>query len=229
MNHARQNGFTLIEVLLAVAIFAVVLAAINTVFYSALRLRNTMNESLERSLPVEQALAIIKRDLVAIVPPGTLAGPLKCESASSLSITGQPTGPQIYTSTGTVNQTSPWGEVQKVTYYLRPPTNFTTRAGQDLFRAVTRNLLPSAEEQPMERFLLSDVEEIHFLFYTGTEWRESWDSSTEEMPLPKAIKVQLLMAGEVEQDTRARAPVELLVPIIIEASTNTTTNAGGQL
>ena len=225
---ANTGAFTLIEVLLAVAIFAVVLAAINTVFYSGLRLRNTMNASLERSLPLEQALSIIKRDLVGIVPPGTLAGHIESGSASSLSLMGEQTAFEFYTSTASVDQMTPWAEVQKVSYYLRPPTNSTTRTGQDLCRAVTRNLLPSSEEQPVEQFLLSDVEEIIFLFYTGTEWRDSWDGTTEETPLPKAIKVQLLMAQEEERQSTVRAPIELVAPIIIEANTNQTQSAGGQ-
>ena len=228
MNRAQSKGaFTLIEVLLAVAIFAVVLAAINTVFYSGLRLRNAMSASLERSLPLEQALHIINRDLAGIVPPGTIAGPLKSGSSSSLSLMEQQTGPEIYTCTARVDETTPWAEVQKVTYYLRPPTNFTTHAGQDLYRAVTRNLLPSSEEQPIEQFLLSDVEEILFLFYTGTEWRDSWDATTDEMPLPKAIKVQLFLASQ-ENQTGRELPVELVVPVIVEATTNATQNTGGE-
>lgn len=228
MKRASTKAFTLIEVLLAVAIFAVVLAAINTVFYAGLRLRNSMNTSLDRSLPVEQALGIIKRDLAGIVPPGTLAGALKSGSASSLSLMGEQTGTEIYTSTASIDDTTPWAEVQKVTYYLRAPTNFTTRAGQELFRAVTRNLLPSAEEQPVEQFLLSGVEEIHFLFYTGTEWKDSWDGRTEEIALPKAIKVQLWMAPEADQERTERRAIELLAPIMVEGSTNATQNRGGQ-
>src|SRR5262245_8586803 len=74
----RQRAFTLIEVMLAVAIFAIVLAAINGVFYSALRLRRTASEAIEQSLPVQQAVAIIKRDLQGLVAPGgTLTGPLQ--------------------------------------------------------------------------------------------------------------------------------------------------------
>ena len=49
-----QRAFTLLELLIAVVAFAIVLAAINGVFYSALKLRNRSAASLEKSLPLTQ-------------------------------------------------------------------------------------------------------------------------------------------------------------------------------
>src|SRR4051812_26961616 len=72
-----RKAFTLIEIMLAVAIFAIVLVAINSVFYSALRLRRKASEAIEQSLPIQQTIAIMKRDLQGLVAPGgTLTGPL---------------------------------------------------------------------------------------------------------------------------------------------------------
>ena len=79
-------AFTLIEVLLAVAISAVVLAAINTVFFGALHLRMTTSRSLDASLPLEQALTLLRRDLQGAMPPGTngdLIGDFKSGDAAN--------------------------------------------------------------------------------------------------------------------------------------------------
>ena len=57
MSHRR--GFTLIEVLLAVAIFAIILAAINGVLISALRLRSHTTAATDELLPVDMAVGII--------------------------------------------------------------------------------------------------------------------------------------------------------------------------
>src|SRR5205814_2046628 len=70
MHAKKRQGFTLLEVLIAAAVFAIVLAAASTVFYGALHLRNGATEALEQSLPREQALAIIQRDLANLVVPG---------------------------------------------------------------------------------------------------------------------------------------------------------------
>ena len=66
------SAFTLLELLIAVVAFAIVLAAINSVFYGAVRLRNKTVESIDAALPIQHALAILRADLSNIVPPGGL-------------------------------------------------------------------------------------------------------------------------------------------------------------
>jgi prepilin-type N-terminal cleavage/methylation domain len=67
----KRRGFTLLEVLLAVAIFAIVLLAMNTVFFSALRLERATNRTLDERWPLNQALAVLRRDLQGAVQPQT--------------------------------------------------------------------------------------------------------------------------------------------------------------
>ncbi len=241
----RRAAFTLLELLIAVVAFAIVLAAINGVFYSALKLRNRSAASLEKSLPLTQALIILKRDLASLAAPSTnstkLAGELQTSPTGSGtdsaprfgSLAGaaggagglaSQVGPDFYTYSGLLDTASPWPSVQKVAYLLVDSTN-RNALGKDLIRAVTRNLLPagSIAEQPVEQLLLTDVAEALFTFHDGADWLESWDSATAEPKLPRAIKLQLQMASE---DRASRqAPLELIVPILTEASTNAT--AGG--
>src|SRR5688572_32082313 len=66
---ALSCGFTLIELLLGVAIFAIVLMAINTVFYSGLRLERATTRALDERVGLNQAMAILRRDLLGAVPP----------------------------------------------------------------------------------------------------------------------------------------------------------------
>ena len=231
IENLRYRAFTLIEVMLAVAIFAIVLAAINGVFYSALRLRRRASEAIEQSLPVQQAAAIIKRDLQGLVAPGgTLTGPLQSgvaitSSSGNSSSMGQQGETVIYTATGIIDETSPWANVQKVSYSLRQPMLQTTRGGKDLFRLVTRNLLPVAQEEVEEQWLLGDVQQLRFYFYDGTGWRSTWDSTTENTVLPKAIKLEIDLA---QNDTTLQAPLELVVPVTVYARTNQTQNTGAQ-
>src|SRR5438093_9605811 len=143
---SAQRAFTLLEPLIATVAFAIVLAAINTVFYSALRLRNRATEAIEASLPQQQALTIIKRDLAnLVVPGGTLAGELQTTSTTN-NMAGQG-NPTFCTTTGVIDETSPWCELQHVSYVLMQSTN-GSRA-RDLVRVVNRNLLPATgQEQP---------------------------------------------------------------------------------
>src|SRR5262245_66678258 len=99
-------AFTLMEIMLAVAIFAVVLVAINGVFFSALRLRARTSAALDNSAALEQALVVIRRDLANAVPPGTvLAGSL--QSGVVGGTLSQNNGLELFTSTGTLSDNAP--------------------------------------------------------------------------------------------------------------------------
>src|SRR5205807_6189382 len=60
-RHFGSTAFTLIEVLLALAISAIILAAIGGVFYSAIRLRDRTSAALDESAPMHQAFAVLQR------------------------------------------------------------------------------------------------------------------------------------------------------------------------
>jgi type II secretion system protein J len=222
------NAFTLLEILIAVAAFAIVLAAINTVFYSALRLRNSTTAAIEKALPMEHALGVIKRDLANIVlPGGTMTGTFSTTSTSN-SIAGQ-SSPNFYTASGMVDETSPFADVQRVSYSLVASTNRT--GGKDLVRSVSRNLLPSLQDEYEQEWLMTGVQTMSFLFHDGIQWKDSWDSATENTStgmsnsLPAAVKVQIQMVPENTVGSRSRSrelPIELVVPIVVQQRTNQT-------
>ncbi len=237
-----NRGFTLMEVLLAATAFAIVLTAINSVFYAALRLRNKAVTSFDESLPIQQAVTMIKRDLANIVlPGGTISGAFQttpttgpgtgASAMDSFSAPGQ-ASPSFFTTTGFVDETSPFGEVQKVRYVLLDSGNRTQ--GRDLVRYITRNLLPTLQEEGQQQWLMSGVDTMNFYFYDGTQWRSTWDSTVADPKtgltntLPAAIKVQLALTP-AEPGRVQPAPIELVVPIAVQARTNETAQAtGGQ-
>ncbi len=237
----RLRAFTLLELLLAILVFAIVLGAIHVVFFSALKLRNKTSETIERSLPLQQTLSIMKRDLANLSPPGgTFSGALQStptvsptSGASTNATSGsnmadsqnRGNGPEFYTAVGIVDDNAPWGEIERVSYYLAQPTN--NAPGMDLYRSVTRNLLPVMQGQPEDQFLMSGVDSIKFEYYDGNAWQDTWDSTQVDSAtglannLPSAIKVELLL----HPDSNVRgipAPVELIVPLMVMARTNAT-------
>jgi type II secretion system protein J len=218
--------------LIAVVAFGIVLAAINAVFYAALRLRNRAVESLEQSVPLQQAVVIINRDLANIVlPGGPLSGSLQTTSITN-SVGGQ-SSPDFYTTSGLIGETSPWAEVQRVSYALVQSDK--RAAGLDLMRVITRNLLPVAvADQPVQQWLMSGVQSILFSYYDGNQWRQAWDSTTADPvtgqtnSLPQAIKVQIQLASqETGRALAFSAPVELVVPITVQAAGTQTQQANG--
>lgn len=224
------RAFTLIEVLLAVGIFAIVLFAINTVFFSALKLERATSRVVDARLPLNQAFAMLQRDLQGAVPPmtnsyllprnfttgGGRSGGLGSSQAGSL---------EFYTTTGTLSDAAPWSDLQKVRYELVPAADRATAKGQDLVRVITRNILATTTDEEDEQFLMGDVESVEFLCYNGTDWRNTWDNSAGDVGLPQAVRVRIQLAAENPAVKLSREPLELLVPITTVLLTNSL--AGG--
>jgi type II secretion system protein J len=229
----RRAAFTLIEVLLAVSVFAIVLGAINSVFFAALRLRNKTVESIETALPLQHALMLIQKDCEGIMlPGGRLSGSFSTTVeglSNNAAFNGERVTPDIYTSSGNVGELARWADLQKVAYFLATPTNTLreTQNGRDLVRLVTRNLLAVNAEEPESQWLMAGVQTMRLQFYDGMSWIDSWDSRS-ATNLPAGIKVQITLADDYVGTSKAPAPIELVVPILVQnASTNSTDEAGG--
>lgn len=244
------RAFTLLELLLATAIFAIVLVAINVVFFAGLQLRKVTNANLEAALPLEQALSILRKDLQNVtVPGGMLCGHFRSEgpdagfgagfgSSSSRSGTQSTTRPggsstpaastvqggfDFFTTTGVIRDGVVGGEIQEVNYQLMEPLD-PNALGRDLVRSVTRNLLSYTPPIPEEQRLLTNVEMLHFQFYNGYEWRDTWDTSLTETNLPLAVRVQILPAVERKYDSVDREPYQMIVMLPQAGGATSTTN-----
>ena len=229
INRPTRRGwraFTLIELILCVGIMAIVMIAINAVFFSAMRLRERTADAVDESLPVQQALAILRRDLQGAMAPssdGILSGDFKVGGVTSVGV-GQPVDIELYTTTGVLRENEPWGEVQKVSYRLRLPENRRT-PGQELVRDVTRNLLATITPPAEDQWMMGGIESIQFSCYDGTTWNDTWDS-TLTTNLPSAVRVRILLANP-SGGTGTPRPIEMLVPIDSQSRTNQNTGASG--
>lgn len=218
------RAFTLIEALLALAICAVVLVAINAVFATAVRLRNQTSAAVEGALPLDQALATLRRDLRGVVGPGgVLAGDFKCDAQSmglNMGVTApSASGLDFFTATGTISDNAPWGDLQEVYYLLMDPQDGNTAAGKDLVRYVNRNLLSTVLLQPPEpQRLLSHVQSAEFDAFDGLQWR-TWDTSMGDTNLPMAVRIRLHLAADNGGNANLE-PLEVIVPLTTVTRTN---------
>ena len=209
-------GFTLIEVLLALAISAIVLVAISFAFAGALQLREHSVASLDQSLPVERALDLMRRDLENVVPPGLiLAGPL--QSGAFEGGVDANDGIQLYTTTGLITPNEPWADIQKVTYGLQSSSD-STNSSKDLIRAVTRNLLATGPEDEDDQLVMKGVQSLSFSYFDGAQWLDTWDDTT-QTNLPLAVRVNVQLATS-DSGSAAPKPVQLLVPLMAQVDTN---------
>lgn len=226
LGRRGQAGFTLLELLLATAVGAIVLLVINATFFAALHLHNATHEKIDDDLVVQRALGIVRRDLAGIMIPAnpqattnTLSGQLTTDvtSTNDLDNTSERITPDITTNSGKIDGWSPFAELQMVSYYLSPSTDGGPT--KNLVRLVTRNLLPATEATAESQTLLTGVISAGISYFDGASWLDTWDSTTTSS-LPTAIKFSVVIAPRDFNQTRSDpAPIELVVPVIVKTAT----------
>ena len=227
VNRTTRNevrAFTLIELILAIGVAAIVLVAINAVFFSALHLRETTTNAIEEATPVEQAFATMRRDLQCAVPPnpnGVLSGDFKAGDVSSVGVADM-VNLEVFTATGALSAdpSVPWGDIQRVTYGLKTPSP-ASGTGKDLIRTVTRNLLSGTTPEVEEQWMLGNVESVQFQSFDDAQWYDQWDTTSTasvntNLPVAVRVRLQLSSRGNV-----LLQPIEMLVPIDSQSRTNT--------
>lgn len=213
----RAAGFTLLELLVATTVAAIVLLVINATFFTALRLHNTTHDRIDGDLALERSLAIVRRDLSGIMlPGGTLSGQLQTGVGGTTELDlsgGERISPDIYTSSGRIDGWSSFADVQSVAYFLAPDADGANT--KSLVRVVTRNLLPVQDPTSTSETLVSGLSSAEMLFYDGVDWTDSWDS-TATSTLPAAIKLSLVLAPrEADAAGPTPEPIELVVPVLV--------------
>ena len=221
----NTSAFTLIEMILAIGIAAIVLISVNTVLFASLRLRDTTSNVVDAASPVDQAVALIKRDLQCVVVPtncsgGILSGDFKTGNVSSPGI-NDPVEIEMFNTAGTLSDNAPWGEVQRVTYELRMP-NDRSALGKNLVRSVTRNLLTANTPDVEDQFMLSGIQSFTVSCYDGSVWQDNWDTTgltSTYTNLPLAVRVDIQMA-QPQGNNNNLGPIVLVVPIDVQMPTN---------
>jgi prepilin-type N-terminal cleavage/methylation domain-containing protein len=223
-----KKAFTLIEMILAIGVAAIVLITICGVFFGALRLRNVTQDYVDAATPVDQTLDTLKRDLACIVTPtnGTskvLSGDFRVGNVVSTGGGGL-VAIEMFTATGELSDQEPWGDIQRVTYELRDPLT-RNEAGKQLFRSVTRNILASSPSSAEDQLMMGGVQNITFSCYDGVQWWNTWDTTgltSANTNLPLAVRVDIQPVGN------QMAPIEMVVPIDSQSRSNLVLNTNPQ-
>lgn len=221
------HAFTLIEMTLAIGVAAIVLVAINTVLFAALRLRDATTNVVDAAAPVDQTMTFLRRDLECVVTPtnGTtkvLSGDFRVGTVNSPGVP-EPVAIEMFTATGALGENAPWADIQRVTYELKQPTD-RSAAGQDLVRSVTRNLLAVTTPEVDDQFMMSGVASIKFSCFDGSQWQDTWDTTSQTSAntnLPVAVRVDIQMSGN---GSATAGPIEIVVPIDSQSRTNVVLN-----
>jgi general secretion pathway protein J len=233
----RRRGFTLIEVLLAAALSAVLLILAAQVFRTALTARDRLREVSQEQSAVRRAFETISRDMhSATVPPD--------DSGLQFGLTAAPAGASNIMQFAAVvgepmllNRAA--NETVLVQYSIAPDprTNRPTLWRYETSYPVPDGSTPGASQDTRTTPLLPGVTAATYLFYSADQqtWVDSWDGLT---GLPTAIRIDLVMEQpNLKSDPRQESWVftlpaaqfandEAAASAAADSSTSTSTSTG---
>ena len=183
MMLARSKGFTLLEVLIAIAIFSLISLSSFTIFDSVLQGDATAKKSSERQNELQRAFLIIERDITQI-------------ARRSIRLDGEaPFGKFIQSSDDNFAS-----EEQAIAFVRSGWTNpglllprsdmqpVAYRVVEETLQRLHFNFVDSVVgEAPKVRPLIRDVTALAFEYYDGKKWQETWPGKT----LPQAIAIEV--------------------------------------
>lgn len=187
----RQPGFTLIELIVAVAVFAVISAMVYAGLYSVLVGGDRALASAERFAEVQRAVAIVERDLSRIAPRPIRNGFGDTEPAVRVD---QET---VWLTTGA--GLNPLDRSRSVFERVGYGLDAENRLIRYRFDALDQPI----QAEPDERVLLTGVTDLRLRFNHEGEWLDDWPplNNPDAPPLPAgiAIRIELEDHGTIER------------------------------
>lgn len=182
---AGSRGLTLIELLVAIVVAALVVSVVFLVYNSALNTIRTQAAWRELIAPADDALEALQRDLrCSLVPRGITngffvlrpAGASPSETLSLRLLTAWPgDGSNDWRAYG----------IREVEYSLRSRGD---RGGYALIRQSRPFRIAPAASGPAEETLLPSCAGMQILVYDGNAWTDAWETAT---GLPQAARLSI--------------------------------------
>lgn len=196
-----SKGFTLVELLIAVAIFATIAVMAGSGLRSVLTARDITEENAKRLSELQRGMFILQNDIEQIINRK-----VRDEYGDSVAaIKGSASDGYIsFTRTGVLNPLKlRRSSLQRITYQLEET---------DLVRMAWYYIDGALEDDAQITTIMTEVDSIEFGFLTGKDkWEEQWptmgsgsisgSSKVKPEPVPKAIKMtlDLIDHGEISR------------------------------
>ena len=184
MNKYRR-GFTLIEVLIALSIFAILATITASTLYYAFNNRARVNEQVEQLSKLQLAISIIQQDTTLVIERGVRGNEMHPFAA----FIGLPKYIE-FTRDGVINPNSieQRSELKRIAYVCE---------NNQLLHRTWPGLDVLDRANYEDKILLNNVKDCHFNYLnqslqTLSEWREQAVTQNQQRePIPKAIQVNL--------------------------------------
>lgn len=179
----KQKGFTLLELLIAIAIFAIVSLASFSIFDTIITSEEKSTQRMSSMNEIQRAFMLMERDFIQISKRSLrLEGEAPLQGFIHTDENNNDDSPQRigFVRSGWSNPglLLPRSDMQSVAYQLNE--NALERIHYNFVDA-------SLSETPKKRVLISNVNNISFEFHNGKTWSETYTGNG----LPVAISVEI--------------------------------------
>jgi len=222
---ASQSGFTLLELILAMGMIAMLSVSLYGTLRVAFKARESATSGIAPMRSASIALDLVGQDLESALPPtGLLAGAFLGQHLGDVQVSQDTI--EFY-CIGTSDSLDPpnCAGFRKIDLGLVPSPD---GRGNVLVRRITSNLLSPQEVTPDEEILCRNVRSFALRYYDGTQWNEDWDSTQLGDLLPVAAQVDLTIqtSADSQAPTYHASRVFSFACHTDQASTSTGTTTG---
>lgn len=195
-----QQGFTLIEIMVAMAIFAIIGIASTGVLNSVINSDQLSSERFAKLEELQRAMLTIERDILQIVP-------------RALRVNGEPVGVVISGGEDVLNSDADGLGFVRVGWHnpqmLLPRSTLQAigyRIQEEQLQRLYGNYVDNViGYEPKIKILLTDIEDFRVSFLTEVEQLEEpdeWDESYSGATLPIAVSITLMSKtfGEIRRE-----------------------------
>ncbi|AGH47575.1 type II secretion system minor pseudopilin GspJ [Paraglaciecola psychrophila] len=203
MNHQPNNhnaGFTLIEILVAMAIFTIIGLASTGVLNSVINSDQLSSERFEKLEELQRAMLTLERDILQIVPRKVRINsvPVSAVISGGEDVFDSDADGLGFVRAGWHNPQMllPRSTLQAVGYRIQ---------GQQLQRLYGNYVDNVIGYEPKVKILLSDIEDFRVSFLTQyeqleepEEWQETYSSDT--LPIAISITIVSKIFGEIRRE-----------------------------
>jgi general secretion pathway protein J len=198
----RQRGFTLLEVLIAMAIFALIAFGATQILTTVTDAEEASEERFQALQNLQRAMLVMERDFLQMVPRKTR---VEGEVTDTLIFAGEYLFDSSSDGLGFVRAgwhnpqlVLPRSTMQSVAY----------RVNEDkLERLYSTYVDNSVGFEPKVRVLLEGIEKIEFEFLEKFDTKEfTWEEaeSVEELPIAVAVIITSQLYGEIRREFKVR-------------------------